>query len=82
MADNAFLELVQFPVPKQVPPMSHYRMANRRMVIGLVGGGVVVNPRQTLRRTEFKPSSDNKLDQLQKSVSSEKPSPRHSWWRN
>ena len=82
-----FLDVRKMPIeageiPKEVLPTSNYKMANSRMVIGLVGGGVTINPRQTVRQMKFEPSPGNRLNQLQKNIAAEKPPASHSWWRN
>lgn len=84
---SLFLDTEQMPldkgqVPKQTISTASYRMANSRMVIGLVGGGVVVNPRKTLRNITFKSSANSQLKQLRNNLSGQKASKTHAWWRN
>jgi hypothetical protein len=69
-------------IPKAVLSTANYKMANSRMVIGLVGGGVTINPRQTIRRMKFEPSAGNRLNQLRKNIAAERPPAAHAWWWN
>ena len=80
--DGQKMQIEAGEIPKAVRSMCNYKMANRRMVIGLVGGGVTINPRQTVRQMKFQPSADNRLNQLQKNIAIEKPPAAHAWWRN
>ncbi|MCH7989025.1 MAG: DUF1598 domain-containing protein [Planctomycetes bacterium] len=82
-----FLDVEKMPIeageiPREVLSTANYKMANRRMVIGLVGGGVTINPRQTVRQMKFRLSAGNRLNQLQKDIAAEKPPAAHAWWRN
>ncbi|MGH7129158.1 MAG: DUF1598 domain-containing protein, partial [Planctomycetaceae bacterium] len=50
------------PVPRQIPSSTNYRMAGSRMVIGLIGGGIQINPLQTVRTIEFQQDDATRLE--------------------
>lgn len=53
--------LVKRPVPRQVPTTMNYKSRGTRLFIGLVAGGVTINPQQTVNRTDYRSDSEGKL---------------------
>ncbi len=49
-------------VPRQVDSIVNFKSAGRKMTLGLVGGGVMLNPMETLRRIEPQVEEARRLD--------------------
>lgn len=83
---DVFLDAERVPivtgaVPRHVPTIFSFRRASRRLVLGLIGGGVTIDPMQTVRHVAFKSGSGKRLDGIR--VSARSPSPTHKqgrWW--
>ncbi|MCA9069830.1 MAG: DUF1598 domain-containing protein [Planctomycetaceae bacterium] len=66
--------------PKQVASVVNYRKAGRGMVVGLIGGGVVINAMDTIRAIEFKTDEAERVEGI-RAGAFEKPHPeQHPWW--
>lgn len=66
-------------IPKQVPTAMNYKKAGRLMIC-LVGGGVTVNARAVVNRTEFLTSRDNILDEKKSAAFDRNPEKAGRWW--
>jgi hypothetical protein len=79
---NVFLDesRTAFPrghVPRQVPSVANSRRATHGLILGLVGGGVQINPRNVLDAMEIKVDAEGRLVSAQgKALRDEKP----KWW--
>jgi hypothetical protein len=72
--------LVKAVVPRQVPSAFNYRTSRGRSLVGLVGGGVVVDPLETVGKIEFKPDEKEKLEGVRKGSLNREPPVKHPWW--
>jgi hypothetical protein len=66
-------------VPRQVPSLSNFRTRGSS-VIGLVGGGVTINPMETARYLEFSADTEGEVNRLRTAVRTHDPSEKHPWW--
>lgn len=67
--------------PRQVPSTYNYKISNRRLVTGLVNGGVKINPRLALDQIEFqKVARGPAIQARQRMESSIKPPSKDRWW--
>ncbi len=81
---NVFLDesRTAFPrghVPRQVASVANARRANRGMIIGLVGGGVGITPRQTLESIEMKVDTARRLA-IDRDKAARADSAKKRWW--
>ncbi|MEX2286205.1 MAG: DUF1598 domain-containing protein [Planctomycetaceae bacterium] len=71
-------------VPRQVPTVANARRANRNVILGLVGGGVGITPRQVLESTEIKVDTERRLagdrDNAARAGAGADASKRQQWW--
>lgn len=66
--------------PKQVASVVNCRRVGRGMIVGLVGGGVVVNAMKTVRAIEFQTDEADRVNGV-RSGALDNPHPeRHPWW--
>ena len=66
-------------VPRQVPSLTNYR-SKGSTVIGLVGGGVTIDPMETARYLEFSSDTNGEVDRLRTRVRDHDSSDKHPWW--
>jgi hypothetical protein len=66
-------------VPRQVASSSNAR-ANGKGVIGLVCGGVKIDPLGTVRSLEFYDDADAKLEAVREKAERPKDAEKHPWW--
>jgi hypothetical protein len=66
-------------VPRQVPSLTNYRNKGS-MVIGLVGGGVTIDPMETARYIEFSPDTEGDVQRVRDAVRGHEPTEKHPWW--
>jgi hypothetical protein len=66
-------------VPRQVASSSNAR-ANGKGVIGLVSGGVRVDPLGVVRSLEFYDDADGKLEAVRENAETPKDAEKHPWW--
>ena len=72
--------LVRQNVPRQVDTLCNYK-SGRRLFIGLLGGGVTIEPMQTLNRIEFQSDAEGLLKKGHAAARTEKePDPKIWWW--
>jgi len=64
--DEGRANLIAGNVPRQVHSLVNYRMKGRRSVIGMISGGVMIDPELTVRQLKYKTSPRNQLGELQK----------------
>ncbi|MAG92629.1 MAG: hypothetical protein CMJ48_02590 [Planctomycetaceae bacterium] len=68
-------------VPKQVASLVALKsLKGGRSIIGLVGGGVTINPRRTLRDSEFSADESEALGTVRKESASTRVPQEHPWW--
>ena len=68
------------PTPKHVASVVNYRQAGRGMIVGLVGGGVVIDAMDTIRAVEFKTDQADRIEGI-RTGALENPHPEtHPWW--
>lgn len=68
------------PTPKHVDSVVNYRKAGRGMIVGLIGGGVVINAMDTVRAIEFKTDEADRVEGVRRGAL-ENPHPEaHPWW--
>ncbi|MCH8830047.1 MAG: DUF1598 domain-containing protein [Planctomycetes bacterium] len=79
--DEKRATIVKGFAPKQVPSIFSYRKARRGMIIGLIGGGVEINPMKTINSIEFKIAVRGQLPEtlLQAKPPQKRPE-KHPWW--
>jgi hypothetical protein len=68
------------PAPKQVPSLSNFRRVNTGTILGLVGGGVTVNPTRMVTPASFKVDSARRLDTIRTESLSATRAGTHPWW--
>ena len=66
-------------VPRQVPSVANFKSAGK-VIVGLVGGGVTVNPLQTANNLEYRSDSDGKLKSTRTRTADQMPPAEHPWW--
>lgn len=77
-ADRA--TIAKRPVPKRVAATMNYKSGSGKVYIGLVGGGVTIDPARTVLRNEFRDDSDGKLEASRTSSALEQRPEKHPWW--
>eukprot|EP00913_Durusdinium_trenchii_P008854 g8320.t1 len=83
---SLFLDPERAPVmkghaPKHVPSTFNYTMTNRRVVTGLVNGGVIIDTGKALREIEFDRVARGKLLDARKNIDRRKAPPsKDHWW--
>lgn len=70
--DNAALPLLRFEVPEEVPSLVNVKSLNRRLLVGLIGGGVVIVPDRVIDQTDVLPA-----DAIPAYAAAEQDAP---WW--
>ncbi|MFQ5731226.1 MAG: DUF1598 domain-containing protein [Planctomycetaceae bacterium] len=79
--DERRATIVKGHAPKQVHSIFNTRSAGRRVVLGLIGGGVVIKPIQTAESIEFKTVTRGELIEHRAAVAEKKTRPKaHPWW--
>ena len=63
--------------PRTVATVVNYRKANRGLIVGLIGGGVTLDPVETLRSLKFEVNAENRLDGIRTAAG---PPEAHLWW--
>jgi hypothetical protein len=66
-------------VARQVPSLTNYR-SKGSAVIGLVGGGVIIDPLEAARYLQFSTETDGEVDRLRTAARDREPSDKHPWW--
>ena len=72
--------LAEGTVPRQVPTVFKYRTSGRKLIIGLIGGGVIIHPMQTVRTIDFKSGAGKRLDGIRKAAANQRRPEEHPWW--
>ena len=67
-------------VPRQVASFCNYKMYGRRLVIGLVSGGVIVEPRQLVKSIDFQPGHKVRLAAARLANRRPQQAKQHPWW--
>lgn len=79
LLDEQRLGVPRFNVPKQVPSSVNYKKSGS-MIVGLVGGGVVISPMQTLKQSLTAPAEGQRLESTRQLAVSAPRSDAHRWW--
>lgn len=66
--------------PKQVASVVNFRKAGRGMVVGLIGGGVVINAMDTVRAIEFKTEEADRVEGIRTGALEKQHPQAHPWW--
>ncbi len=77
--DETRLTVPKYNAPKQVPSSVNYKKAGSG-IVGLVGGGVVINPAQTLNKSTTPATNAQKLDSVREIATSTSRTESHLWW--
>lgn len=77
--DNSRLKYPVFDVPQKVPSQVSYKHAGTS-IVGLVSGGVVINPRQTVDRAVAASRNSTKIDEVRGNATKAARSESHRWW--
>ena len=80
-----FLDAVRAPiatgtVPRQVHAVTNFRESGSRMILGLVGGGVKIDPQRTLARIDFQRDTDDVIKGLRTESFGRARPKTHAWW--
>ena len=67
-------------VPREVPSAVNYRRSRRGLYVGLIGGGVTLDPRATVEAIQLKVDPAVRLPGIRTSAAREEPPPEHPWW--
>lgn len=79
--DEKRATIVKGFAPREVPSMHNVKSAGGRSILGLVGGGVVIDAPRTLDAIEFKPVSRGSLVEYRDRIKRQKSGPeKHPWW--
>jgi len=70
----------KFNVPKQVASVANHRRATSGFIMGLVSGGVMIRPRETVNAIEFKPDTKQSLNNTHRKSLPETGSEKRRWW--
>lgn len=65
--------------PQSVATVVNYRRANRGLIVGLIGGGVTIDPMDTLQSLTFEVKPESRLDGIRSAAVAE-PAEAHPWW--
>jgi hypothetical protein len=68
------------PAPKHVASVVNYRTAGRGMIVGLVGGGVVINAMDAVRAIEFKTDESDRVNGVRAAALENHHPETHPWW--
>ena len=66
--------------PRQVPTICNLRSAKRRLILGLVGGGVSIDAHHVLDALPTRPDPRNQLDKSRRQARRGEPPKEHPWW--
>ena len=78
--DEARAKFVKYNVPRQVPSAANFRDAGK-VIVGLVGGGVTIQPLETAGSLEFKQDEGEAVaGARKKSEQIRETDPEHPWW--
>lgn len=77
--DEQRLEVPTFNAPKQVPSSVNYKKSGS-MIIGLVGGGVLIHPNQTLKKATVPATEAQRLESVRDIAASTERNQSHLWW--
>jgi len=78
--DRERAKMVARRIPKQVSSTFNYKTARRGMILGVVGGGVTVNPMQVVRKIEFKTDEAKRLGGIRSAAAGKQVPEKHPWW--
>lgn len=77
--DEKSVNLATRTVPTHVRSAFNYKMSGRRLVLGLIGGGVQIQPRRIVR-ANLETSTDNELESARDNYGTSVPSDSDQWW--
>ncbi|MGE3317470.1 MAG: hypothetical protein AB7O26_20340, partial [Planctomycetaceae bacterium] len=67
-------------VPRQVASLANHRRASSGFIVGLISGGVVIRPLETIDALEFKQDTERRLNKVQRESVSAQQSDKKRWW--
>ncbi len=73
--------IVKRNVPKQVQTLVNVKSSGNNLLIGLIAGGVIIQPQQVLQQSPFQGDEGATLRTARTAaVQPEKPAEKHPWW--
>ena len=66
--------------PRQVPTAFNTRTAGNRLIIGLVGGGISIDPMTTVRKIELTSDAATRLEGIRTGAFPKERAEKSSWW--
>ncbi len=66
--------------PKQVASAVNFRNTGAGMIVGLVGGGVVINAMDTIRSIDFKTDQAERVEGIRAAALKDSHPAKHPWW--
>ena len=79
LLDKQRLVVPTFNAPKQIPSSVNYKRAGK-LIVGLVGGGVIIQPSQALDRSMTPATELQRLEAVREVAASAPRSETHRWW--
>ncbi len=79
-ADRNRLDFGGYTVPRETPPTYACKRHSRGMLLGLVGGGVTINPRRALADIPQKDGTSLRLSGLRQQAENANRPAEHPWW--
>lgn len=77
--DEERVKFAEAPIPRRVPSAFNYKMAGRSMVLGLIGGGVRIEPSRVVRAVAA-PSDARHLPSLSDQAQRTRHTAPEQWW--
>ena len=77
--DEQRAHFARMEAPKHVNTVANFKRAGQALV-GLIGGGVVIDAMQTVRNAEFKTDTAERLNGIRRGAMKTTASESHSWW--
>lgn len=78
--DDSRFSYPRHAVPRQVPSVANSKRANRSMIVGLVGGGVMMTPSKLVESLEFRVETERQLDEKRGAAAGDKTAAADKWW--
>lgn len=78
--DEQRATVAKWNVPRHIHSVANHKTVLRSRVIGLVSGGVSIDPENVLSRINYADDADGKLNEARRSARSQHNDSAHSWW--
>ncbi len=78
--DPSLANIESGPIPRQVETLVNYKRVSGRMILGLVGGGVTIEPFQTVNAMQFEVDPAQRVEGIRSSARSVADSDDQQWW--